>query len=188
MNDETWKPIPGWPEYEASSFGRVKRIVRSQTSRPGFLKQGDSKGYKNISLCRDGKPSKKWVHRIVALTFLGDPPTPKHEAAHGDGNPSNNHLYNLRWATGSENQRDRKKHGTGNQGEAHGLSKITLAQARWAKSVSGLRLDEIAKTIGTCFSNVDLIRRGLSWKDQLADTPTGKSYRQVRRERKLLTT
>jgi hypothetical protein len=43
------------------------------------------------------------VHRMVALTYIGEPPTPKHEIDHIDGNKGNNHYSNLRWCTHSEN-------------------------------------------------------------------------------------
>lgn len=52
------------------------------------------------------------VHRLVAIAFISDPPSPVHQAAHGDGVPGHNAAANLRWATPSENQSDRRTHGT----------------------------------------------------------------------------
>lgn len=52
------------------------------------------------------------AHRYVCTLVNGDPPTPKHEAAHSCGN---GHLgcvnpRHLRWATTLENQRERWRH------------------------------------------------------------------------------
>jgi len=43
------------------------------------------------------------VHRIVALTFYGNPPDGKPEINHIDGNKENNHVNNLEWCSRSEN-------------------------------------------------------------------------------------
>ncbi|MBR3594252.1 MAG: HNH endonuclease [Clostridia bacterium] len=43
------------------------------------------------------------VHRIVAMAFLGDPPTKEHIVDHIDTNRQNNRPNNLRWLTRLEN-------------------------------------------------------------------------------------
>jgi hypothetical protein len=48
----------------------------------------------------------------VALAFIGTPPSPKHEAAHADGNPLNNRPSNISWSTHAENEQDKRRHGT----------------------------------------------------------------------------
>ncbi|AXV72811.1 hypothetical protein CJO75_01120 [Ralstonia solanacearum] len=55
---------------------------------------------------------KTGIHRLVALTFLGPPPSRQHEVAHNDGNRANNIVTNLRWATHAENVADTFRHGT----------------------------------------------------------------------------
>lgn len=46
-----------------------------------------------------------WVfaHTLVALKYIGPPPSPKHEINHKDHNRMNNHYENLEWVTHSQN-------------------------------------------------------------------------------------
>ena len=43
------------------------------------------------------------AHTLVALKYIGPPPTPKHEINHKDGNRMNNYYKNLEWVTHSQN-------------------------------------------------------------------------------------
>jgi len=119
---ERWLPISGFPAYAISSQGRVMRIVMGGNgSKPGrILKSWDNQGYRQIDLCRDGKVHTLALHRIVCTAFHGNPPTPSHHAAHNDGDPSNSDADNLRWATGAQNEADKKLHGTTARGVTHG--------------------------------------------------------------------
>ena len=77
------------------SGGRGKRNYRS----PGYVKSTLAKnGYYMVHL--DGKTY--YVHRLLADAFLENPENKK-EVDHIDGNPKNNSLDNLRWATHKEN-------------------------------------------------------------------------------------
>lgn len=53
----------------------------------------------------------RYVHDLVAEAFLGPKPQGL-EVCHGDNNTRNNAASNLRYATRSENHRDKRKHGT----------------------------------------------------------------------------
>src|SRR5690606_21072092 len=118
MENEEWKEIEGFPEYEVSSLGRVrsfwKRGCKPQiTDSPRVLKPVDNgKGYLQVGLYLGGKVYKQLIHRLVCEAFHGEPPTPEHEVAHWDGDRSNNAVGNLRWATPAENMSDKKRHGT----------------------------------------------------------------------------
>ena len=50
----------------------------------------------------------KAFHRVVALAFLGPPPNDAYTVDHIDCDPTNNKLENLRWASKSEQSRNRK--------------------------------------------------------------------------------
>jgi len=122
MNEE-WRAIVGFPAYEVSNLGRVRRIVESVNGHlPKVLKPWISnKGYSLITLS-SGKQVRKQISRLVCEAFHGPVPSPEHQAAHGDGDPSNNRATNLRWATRKENMADCLLHGTRAMGERHGRS------------------------------------------------------------------
>lgn len=74
-------------------------------------------GYGEATL--DGK--KSVASRVMCILAHGEPPTPKHEAAHscGKGHEGCVNPNHLRWATASENQLEREAHGTSNAGDRH---------------------------------------------------------------------
>ena len=94
--------IPSNPNYEIYENGRVffkggkgkRRYRPPQEVKHTLMKNG----YYCVSI--DGK--KKYVHRLLAEVFIPNPDN-KSEIDHIDGNPKNNDLSNLRWATHKEN-------------------------------------------------------------------------------------
>lgn len=114
MKEEEWRPITLAPNYAVSDLGRVKRLTPGPKTEPGRIKQPvmNSRGYLCVTLLADGKQSFRQLHRLVCIAFHGEPPTPKHECAHGDGDKANCRSDNLRWATSTENAADKKAHGS----------------------------------------------------------------------------
>lgn len=112
MND--WLPVPGYEGlYDVSDDGKVRRIPGTPAYPAGnreLKPWTGTTGYLHVSLYKDGKPAKFRVNRLVALAFLG--PANGLHACHGDGNPMNNTLANIRWGTRSENMLDAVAHGT----------------------------------------------------------------------------
>lgn len=116
----SWKVAAGFPDYEVSECGRVRRLTRGGRRYPAgyeLTAKRHAKGYLLYSLTLNGAARDILAHRLVALTWIGDAPSARHEVAHNDGSRINNHWRNLRWATPAENQADRKAHGTYVDGE-----------------------------------------------------------------------
>lgn len=168
---ERWLPAPGFDGYEVSSLGRVRSLDREEPllSRWGqmtvrrykgrILSLGwTTNGYRKVNLSRETV----LVHRLTCEAFHGPAPTPEHEVAHGDGDRANNVEVNLRWATTTENQADRKLHGTYTFGETHSAAKLNDQQVREIKSSVG-KAALIAPRFGVSVGTVWRIRRGTAW-------------------------
>lgn len=122
MKIEEWRPIPDFIGlYEASTWGRIRSVSRTITDRNGMQKNHvgrvlkprpyDKYGHVHVSLRKSGSSLPRKIHRLVLQTFVG--PAPEGMVArHLDGDPSNNSIRNLEWATPKENSSDMKKHGT----------------------------------------------------------------------------
>lgn len=111
LENEEWRPVAGYEgRYYVSNYGRVKSHLRhgyNQTPCKGYehlLKLVVLKiGYPSIMLWMHGKPSTKYVHRLVAAAFIGEIPQGM-VVNHIDGDKTNNHVTNLEIITQSGNR------------------------------------------------------------------------------------
>ncbi|WP_333758470.1 NUMOD4 motif-containing HNH endonuclease [Streptomyces sp. ISBFB 2968] len=107
----TWRPVPGYENYEVSDQGAV-RSRRRKGSAGGVLTPKVGKtGYHWLHLYNDGQRVSRTVHQIVAAAFLGPRPDGQ-EVRHLDGVASNCALSNLAYGTRAENDLDKVRHGT----------------------------------------------------------------------------
>lgn len=115
---EIWKDIKDYEGlYQVSNLGNVKaldRIIkdstreRTQRLKSHILKPTDNgRGYQIVSLNKNGRKN-KYVHRLVAETFI-DNPDNKKEVNHKDLNKKNNCVENLEWVTQIENKAHYRK-------------------------------------------------------------------------------
>lgn len=114
LSSEQWKPIPGYPDYEASDLGRIRgwRATNGAPRKtPRVLKMcSTEKGYLRARiLSSDG--ARRWVraHVLVMLAWVGPCPPGMEVRHHPDDTRSNNRLSNLLFGTRSMNQRDRSR-------------------------------------------------------------------------------
>lgn len=121
--EEEWRPVVGYEgSYEVSDQGRVRSLDRTYLRgttrvviRGRLLKFVTTRsGHLSLHLSIDGVTKGFLVHRLVALAFLGPPPTGKPYVLHGPGGPADNRLSNIRWGNAAENMEDAVKDGTAN--------------------------------------------------------------------------
>lgn len=97
FNNEIWKTIDGYEDYQVSNYGRVKSLNYNKTKQEQILKQTtNNNGYQLVVLYKYGKPKTFSVHRLVANAFI-DNSNNLPQVNHKDENPSNNHVENLEW-------------------------------------------------------------------------------------------
>lgn len=104
---EEWRIVPGFPKYEASSLGRIRRLTGKRTKKRhkwiyyyyGYRK---NTGYFFVG--------KKAVHDLVTAAFIGPKP-PGKQVNHKDGVKTNNVPENLEYVTPAENARHAVEHG-----------------------------------------------------------------------------
>jgi hypothetical protein len=149
-----WRTMPGFPSYEVSEEGDVRRRMAFRHYHAGYiLKPKQNRfGYLSVSLSHTGRRSEFFVHRLVALAFHGPQPSTSHEVAHGDGDKGNNARNNLRWATRSENCKEKRMLGElpDIRGEKHPQARLTehVVLEMRARRAEGACFREIAEEFG----------------------------------------
>ena len=97
---EVWKSIKGFSNYEISSYGNIRKKSEKELLHPS----DNGNGYLRICLYDDdGNRKHQYIHRLVLITFKGEPENPKMVTNHIDENKNNNHVDNLEWLTLIEN-------------------------------------------------------------------------------------
>jgi hypothetical protein len=173
---ELWIPIKRFGGLiEASSHGHIRTVTRT-------VRQGRGVGHERIIPARLLKPRRhpwgygwvefmiagtqhaEFVHRLVAEAFFGPCPEGQY-VLHGDNDPANSHIDNLRYGTPSENCEDKLLHGTQPHGEGIPWSKLTETQVvdMRARRASGEALGKIAADFGVTDVYVWQITTGRKW-------------------------
>lgn len=126
MNNIEWKQVKEYEGlYEVSNMGDVRSVNRTVIDKNGKSKKlkgkdlfftiskVDKHGHlprASVQLWKNNMCVLKHVHRIVAEAFIPNPEN-KPTVNHIDGNPLNNCVANLEWATYTENQLHAYKNG-----------------------------------------------------------------------------
>lgn len=140
--------VQGFPDYEVFRDGRVFSTRRGY--RHELSAGRSSTGYYYLTLTSASGSKVQWRRSALVLTAFVGPRPPGHEAAHEDGNPSNDNLVNLSWKTSAANKADRIRHGTYTCGETHPGAKFRDAEVetmRWLRS-QGWANCEIGRMFG----------------------------------------
>lgn len=112
---EKWEFIKGYDgRYQISNLGRVKSIWHEKSVGIGKRHKkkiiserlvaitDNGKGYKIVSLSKNGHRKNHYVHRLVAEHFIKNENNFE-EVNHKDFNTSNNNVSNLEWCSRQEN-------------------------------------------------------------------------------------
>lgn len=168
--------ITDFPYYSVTPDGKVWSRFKRVGKRPRVIGTEwiekipcvEKKGHLRVelhSLATGVKPRKFFVHALVLEMFVGLCPGGM-EGCHGDGNPANNHVGNLRWDTPKGNWADRKRHGRGCEGEKNpGGGKLTDNDIRVIRQMrlSGCTLKLISQQAKVSIAMVSKIVRGQAW-------------------------
>lgn len=178
MGAELWKTVVGFSGYEVSNHGHVRSILMRQGCR-AKIKQGILRGWTKfyhgkpvavmIGLRKEGQTFEYRLHRLVLEAFIGPCPDGM-EGCHGDGNPLNNHLDNLRWDTHIANVADCIRHGRKTKppiriGEKHHNTKLTAQDILFIRSVQMRRGSkaELARKFNVAQITITRILRRKVW-------------------------
>jgi len=159
---EGWKTIEEYPIYVVSKNGEVAHKKNKTILKPSL-----SYGYLMASLYTNNKGRRISIHRLVAFTYLGSPPSKKYVVNHKDGNKLNNNVSNLEWVTQSENIKHAYDSGLKPH---HNLDKKILCITKEGKYIvydsvkgTGIELDIPIATLYGCLSGRNKTCRGMKW-------------------------
>jgi hypothetical protein len=171
----TYRDIPGFPGYRAGDDGSIWSCWKKTHTKgvSGSKHIIDPTSWMRLKpyACKSGhlrvhiKGAVHLVHRLVLLAFVGPAPNGL-LCCHGDDDPANNALTNLRWDTPKSNGQDQVKNGRSNQGVRHGISKCTdesVRQMRDEYAAGNTSYKELAKKHGVHASTVSDIIHRVTW-------------------------
>lgn len=157
--EERWLAIAKAPNYDISSFGRVRNGKRCRVLSP-FK---NNRGYLQIRLFDvDGNAWRPTVHRLVAAAFLGDSDL---EVNHKDLDKSNNCVENLEYVTRSQNMIHASVNGVW-QGHNPHAAKLTAEQVLQIRQASeqGSGYLKLSRLFSVDKSNIAAIVKRRSWR------------------------
>lgn len=98
---ELFKTIQEFPKYQISNLGNIKN---SKGELLVIGKRQSNSGYIQVRLCKDGKYYYRYLHRLMAETFIPNPNNYR-TINHINGNKMDNRISNLEWASDEMQQR-----------------------------------------------------------------------------------
>lgn len=181
------REIPGFPGYYVSDDGKVftswragGRYTKPNGRGPNPMAQIPAgAGYLSVTL---GRGRKRYVHRLVALAFHGEPPA-GFEACHIDGDKTNNRADNLRWASRQDNMRDNIAQGKTTPGSKSAVAKLVESDVAVIKQLMVERVSHraLAERFSVSQATIALIATGETWKH--VPNPVGFDQRTKRTRR-----
>jgi hypothetical protein len=156
---EEWRPAVGFPAYEVSSEGRVRRAAGGRGARAGRLLAPlpHPRGYLVVHLSNGSARARRrpLIHSLVAAAFLGDRP-PGLQVNHKNGDKRDPRAANLEYATPAENRRHARALGL-----VSGHDDATIAAVR-REVAAGSSQRDVARRYGLHPSTVSRVVRWLA--------------------------
>jgi hypothetical protein len=120
------------------------------------------RGYHTVKLAKERAKTSHYVHRLVAVAFLGVG-APGEEVRHGDGDKGHNAKGNLSWGTRLDNMEDRTRLDEHANGERHGHAKLD------ERAVRSIRKDQrqhavVAAQFGVSRRLIGMIKARQVWR------------------------
>ncbi len=172
---ERWQTVAGWP-YEVSDLGRVRNMRTGRILKPDY-----PNGYARVTFALEGRIARFMVHHLVCYAFNGPPPEGTECVRHLDGKPRNIRWDNLAYGTRSDNERDKRRHGTYQEGEGNPFSRLKKHEVedirrrhainKAARNAAGFAYVErgfvadLAAEYGVSLSCVKLVLQNRNWKN-----------------------
>jgi hypothetical protein len=169
-----WRPIPDFPAYRVTEEGRLLTCWGRGGSRRRLTDQwrevvGDTchAGHRKVTLyAGDGRRRRVMLAALVLEAFIGPAPPGKPWSLHGDGNPANNRLDNLRWGTPADNGGDMVRHGNSRRGERSPQARLTTEEVRRIKQrhSAGESQSALAREHELSVTAIHYIVHGRNWR------------------------
>jgi hypothetical protein len=124
-SSERWKAVPGFPYYEVSTIGRVRRIssgrILTVTKNTGQVCLGLGEANKRLTI----SPANLMLRAFKRAPKKGE------IARHLDDDRNNNKLSNLAWGTHDDNMKDAIRNGSLGPGSIASMLSSVRMQRRW---------------------------------------------------------
>lgn len=158
---ETWKILSKYPKYSVSNLGNIKNNQTGKYIKPKKTKTG----YLQVGLYLNKKQIHQYIHRLVAIEFIGY--REGLTVNHIDGDKSNNKLDNLEWLTMGDNTRHAIEIGLiDKKGEKCNFAKLTESQIieikhKLAQGITGV---ELSKEYAVSRALISMIKNNKRWR------------------------
>jgi len=149
--------------YPGYSIDEQGRIFSDRAGR--FLKPIRMGEYLGVQIPdRTGRLQKRYVHRLVLEFTTGACPAGM-QARHLDGDRFNNAPANLAWGTPTENNGDKKRHGTTGAGERNAMARLTWSQvvAIRERAAAGCKQIALAREFDVSAMTISRVVRRETW-------------------------
>lgn len=172
---EKWTPIvidvegvEKPPRYEVSNFGRLKSFQNNEKGE--IIKGSVIQGYKSLNIrLPKGKSFNRYVHKLVAETFVEKPSLDHKFVIHLDFDKMSNHFENLKWATKDEMVAHNKLNPAvinkpiPRRTKNYKLTETKVIMIKKMLQHDNTRLKMIAKQFGITHTQLNRIRSGENW-------------------------